>query len=182
MDLDDRRAAAWLTSTEELAGLAHRLDLAPYEDFAARFDVLGPDTPGFFTGQGRSGYVARMAAMRFMHMDLPAHVVGEATAPSIGEGDVLTVISGSGRTPVSLNFAQVAQGTGASVLLITHQTGSPLRDLADASLVLPIETSQFGGTLFEEGALILLDSIVADQMRRRGVPHEVMARRHTNFL
>lgn len=45
-----------------------------------------------------------MAAMRLMHIGLDAHAVGEATAPSIAEGDALLVISGSGETPVTLHI------------------------------------------------------------------------------
>ncbi len=35
----------------------------------------------FWSGQGRSGLVARMAAMRLMHVGFDAHAVGEATTP-----------------------------------------------------------------------------------------------------
>ena len=35
----------------------------------------------FFCGQGRSGLVAQMVAMRLMHVGFEAHVVGEATTP-----------------------------------------------------------------------------------------------------
>ena len=35
----------------------------------------------FFCGQGRSGLVAQMVAMRLMHVGFEAHVVGEATSP-----------------------------------------------------------------------------------------------------
>ncbi len=51
-----------------------------------------------------------MAAMRFMHMGREAHVVGEATAPSIRAGDGLVIVSGSGETAVSVNFARIAKG------------------------------------------------------------------------
>ena len=37
-----------------------------------------------------------MVAMRLMHVGFEAHVVGEATTPSIAEGDRLMVFSGSG--------------------------------------------------------------------------------------
>ncbi|MBK0419053.1 SIS domain-containing protein [Leucobacter sp. CSA1] len=182
MDRGTDRHGAWLTTTGELAEVAERLDADAYEAFASRFDGLSASSRVFFTGQGRSGLAARMVAMRFMHMDLPSSFVGEATAPSIAAGDTLVVISGSGKTPVSVNFAEVARGVGARVLLVTHQQESPLQDLADAAIVIPATSAQFGGTLFEESALVLLDSIVLDQMNRRGTPHELMAARHTNFL
>jgi 6-phospho-3-hexuloisomerase len=72
----------------------------------------------YASGQGRSGLVAQMAAMRLMHVGFDAHVVGEATAPAIGSRDGLLVVSGSGETPVTLNFpdsagARAPAGRGA---------------------------------------------------------------------
>ena len=180
---DVDRLASWRTSTGELTDLFAALDHEAYTGLAQWFDQLTESNRIFFTGQGRSGLAARMVAMRFMHMDLESYVVGEATAPSITGGDLLLAISGSGRTPVTLNFAEVATGVGASVALVTHQSASPIREVADTSLVLPTAgTQQFGGTLFEEAALLVLDALVFDQMTQRGTPHELMARRHTNFL
>ncbi|MBV8795115.1 MAG: SIS domain-containing protein, partial [Hyphomicrobiales bacterium] len=69
----------------------------------------------FFSGQGRSGLVAEMAAMRFMHMGRFAHFVGEATAPSIRAGDGLVLVSGSGNTPVAIHFARIAKDEGAQI-------------------------------------------------------------------
>lgn len=123
-----------------------------------------------------------MAAMRFMHLGMSAHFVGEVTAPSIRSGDTLVLVSGSGRTPVSIGFAQIAKGEGARVLLVTHQESSPLRELADAALVLPAEgTHQFGGTLFEQAAVIALDSIVHGLMRDLADADATMGYNHTNL-
>ena len=51
------------------------------------------------------------------------------------------MISGSGETPVTLHLARLALGFGASMLAVT---------------------SQFGGSLFEQSALLLLDAVVLD--------------------
>ncbi len=183
MDQGPDRTDAWLTTTGELVDVFTRVDQRQYREFAGWFDRVDIEHRLFFSGQGRSGLSAQMVAMRFMHMGLPTHVVGEVTAPSIREGDTLVLVSGSGATPVSIGFARVAKREGATVLLVTHQEHSELRSLADASVVIPTaQTRQFGGTLFEESALILLDSIVLDQMRRRPVLAETMAYHHTNFL
>lgn len=54
------------------------------EQFSKALVLLGePGRWWFFTGQGRSGLVAQMAAMRSMHLGYESHMVGEATAPSI---------------------------------------------------------------------------------------------------
>lgn len=136
----------------------------------------------FFTGRGRSGLVAQLAAMRFMQLGRTCHVVGDATAPAIGAGDTLLVVSGSGRTPVSVAFAEIARREGAHVFLVTHEDSSPLRELADVAVVVPVIGSvQFGGTLFEQSALILLDSIVLELMRDLDDPSALMERRHSNL-
>lgn len=108
--------------------------------------------------------------------------MGEVTAPSVRSGDTLVIVSGSGRTPVSLGFAQIAKAQGATVLLVTHQESSPLREVADGSIVLPAaQSQQFGGTLFEQCALILLDSVVLELMRELPDADATMGYHHTNL-
>ncbi|MEH0970292.1 SIS domain-containing protein [Micromonospora sp. CPCC 205546] len=182
MDQDPgRRVDSWHLSGTELRSVLSGLPADEYDRFVAGFDQV---TSGrlFLSGQGRSGLAAQMAAMRFMHLGLAAHFVGEATAPSVRSGDTLVIVSGSGRTPVSVGFARIATSQGARVLLVTHQRESPLRDLADSSIVLPAATSQqFGGTLFEQSALILLDSVVLELMRTLPDPDATMSYNHTNL-
>ena len=136
----------------------------------------------FFSGQGRSGLVAQMAAMRFMHVGRNVHFVGEVTAPSIRAGEGLVIVSGSGETPVSVNFARIAKTEGAEVILFTRAPKSTLASLADAMLLVPVEkTRQFGGSLFEQCSLILFDAIVLEIARRIPDAHQRMLRRHTNL-
>ena len=54
--------------------------------------------------------------------------------------------------------------------------------LADFVFHVPIEaTRQFGGSLFEQTSLILLDAIVLELMQAVTDPHRVMLGRHTNL-
>ena len=52
----------------------------------------------FLAGCGRSGLMVRGFAMRLMHMGKKVYVVGETTTPSINQGDLLIIASGSGET------------------------------------------------------------------------------------
>ena len=52
----------------------------------------------FIAGAGRSGFCARGFANRMMHLGFTVYFVGETTTPSIQEGDLLIVGSGSGTT------------------------------------------------------------------------------------
>jgi 6-phospho-3-hexuloisomerase len=136
----------------------------------------------FCCGQGRSGLVAQMAAMRLMHLGLDAHAVGEPTAPSIGAGDGLIMISGSGETPVTLHLARVALGFGARMLALTSRAGSTLARLAHVVVEVPTQGSgQSGGTLFEQSALLLIDAMVLDLTAGDSRTYAVMKARHTNL-
>ena len=64
-----------------MADVLTRVEAKP---FFRTVQAFGDETRRwFFSGQGRSGLVAQMAAMRFMHVGRNVHFVGEVTAPSI---------------------------------------------------------------------------------------------------
>lgn len=136
----------------------------------------------FFTGQGRSGLVAAMIAMRFMHIGRLCHVVGEPTAPAIRSGDGLAVVSGSGVTATNIAYASTAREEGAVVVGVTRSPGSPLGELSDVVVHVPAVSSvQLGGNLFEQMALILLDSVVTTLGRSLADAGETLRRLHTNL-
>lgn len=181
--MDPRETAEprpWLAVGQEIAGVLGRIDPNAFAGLVAAFD--DPGQRWFFSGQGRSGLSAQMAAMRFMHLGRTVHYVGEVSAPSIRKGDALLIISGSGETPVSVNFARLAKSEGADVVTMTHKPTGTLAKIADLVLPVPIEaTRQFGGSLFEQSCLILLDSVVLALAARLPGAHETMLYRHTNL-
>ena len=164
----------------EVAQVLERVDQEGLDDATA---FLG-DRPGrwFFTGQGRSGLVARMAAMRFGHVGRTVHAVGEATAPAIGGGDHLVALSASGRTPLTLHLAGVAVEQGADLLVVTADAAGPLAALAHERLLLPAAAStQFGGSLFEQCALLVLDAVALRTSGADPEVHAAMQARHANL-
>lgn len=170
----------WLAVGQEITALLERIDPAAFKAVLDLFE--SPSKRWFFSGQGRSGLAAQMAAMRFMHLGRNTHFVGEVTAPSVREGDGLLIISGSGETPVSLSYANIARAEGASVVTLTHKTNGSLAKIADIVLPVPVEeTRQFGGSLFEQSCLILLDAMVLSLAARQTDAHATMAYRHTNL-
>ncbi len=171
---------AWLAVGREITDVLQRIDAAAYRRLLDFCSV--DDCRWFFTGQGRSGLAAQMAAMRFMHLGRDAHYVGEATAPSVRKGDRLVVVSGSGGTPVSVSFATIAKQEGAGLALLTYRPQSQIAGMADVVMPVPAEGSiQFGGSLFEVSSLILLDAVVLDLTARTPDAHAKMMRRHTNL-
>ena len=123
----------------------------------------------FVLGAGRSGLVMRMFAMRLMHLDFAAHVVGETTTPAIAPGDLLLACSGSGETPVTCLLAEKAAAAGARLAAITAAPSSRLAATANAVVALPtphktgsgaVTSVQYGGSLFEQSALLLCEAMV----------------------
>ncbi|MDI3418642.1 SIS domain-containing protein [Streptomyces luteolus] len=173
-------STSWFTVRDEISGALSEVSDAQMARAAAMFTVQG--RRWFCSGQGRSGLVAQMSAMRLMHAGFEAHAVGEATAPSIGEGDGLIMISGSGETPVTLHLAHLARASGAHLLAVTTRGDSSLAGLANAVIEVPTAGSnQFGGSLFEQSALLLLDALILDITAATPGVHGAMQARHTNL-
>jgi len=110
------------------------------------------------------------------------HAVGGVTTPSIGEEDGLVVVSGSGETPATLHVARLARGFGARLLAVTTRAASTLAGMSDAVIEVPTGgTRQFGGSLFEQSALLLLDALVLDLTAGDPRAHAAMQARHANL-
>lgn len=92
----------------------------------------------FLAGAGRSGLLMRMFAMRLMQVGCAAAVAGECTTPSIQQGDVLVVSSGSGNTATMRVLADIAAKMEASLLLLTYSPDSVLAGKATHVLSLPV--------------------------------------------
>lgn len=148
-------------------------------------------------GAGRSSLVGRAFAMRLMHLGLNVYVLGETINPSVADGDIALVISGSGSTALPVTVAEMAKKLGVRVLAVTSNPGSPLGKLADLTVVVPgrsmaareeeyhsrqllgeHESLTPMGTLFENSAMVFLDSLIAELMDRLGVSEDEMKRRH----
>ena len=146
----------------------------------------------FVAGAGRSGLCMRAFAMRLMHLGLPVHVVGDATAPGLGETDLLLIGSGSGRTASLVQHAACARSLKARVALITTASLSPLSEHADCVVRLVAPTPkrddsddalsiQPMGSLFEQALSLLLDVIILQLMADLSVGAEQMFERHANL-
>lgn len=141
----------------------------------------------FVSGAGRSGLICKFFAMRLMHSGYDVSVVGEIVTPSIGRGDLLVVISGSGETEQLVAFTKRARDVGADVLLITAKAGSTIGDMADAVFQIG-KSEQYGkvqgmpmGTVFELSTLFFLESLVSHIIHEKGIAEEEMRSRHANL-
>jgi 6-phospho-3-hexuloisomerase len=145
----------------------------------------------YVAGGGRSGLMARAFAMRLMHLGRLTYVVGETTTPAIRGGDLLVSCSASGETHVTVVVSKVAQEAGARVFAITATPDSPMARLADETIVIPApskrgarwtgQSSQYGGSLFEQALLVLLDAVSNEVGRRLGKTPQELDSRHANL-
>jgi 6-phospho-3-hexuloisomerase len=151
-------------------------------------------------GVGRSGLVGRAFAMRLRHLGVRSYVVGETITPSVEEGDLLVAISGSGSTQVVVAAAEAAKKMKAKVAAVTSYYDSPLGRLADLVVFVPGRTKLASmddyfarqilgiheplsplGTLFEDTAMVVLDAVIAELMKRLGKNESDLAKRHANI-
>lgn len=146
----------------------------------------------FIAGRGRSGLQMSGFAMRLMHLGFQVHVVGDVTTPSIQQGDLLILGSGSGRTASLVSFAEKAKAQNAMIVLFTIAASSPLHDKADISFCLPASTPKLDtnpnpksllpmGSLFEFSMGILCELIVLNLMTLMNAAEEEMFTRHANM-
>ena len=151
-------------------------------------------------GAGRSGLVGKAFAMRLMHLGFNIYVMGETITPAVGEGDLVFVISGSGRTTLPLTTAKMAKSLGAKVLAVTSHPASPLGMIADLVVNIPgrdviARESEYHsrqllgdheplapmGTMFEDSCMVFLDSVIAELMARMGMSEEAMKSQHATI-
>ncbi|MGB9729715.1 MAG: 6-phospho-3-hexuloisomerase [Thermoprotei archaeon] len=151
-------------------------------------------------GMGRSGFVGKAFALRLMHLGFRVYVFGETITPAIGKEDVVVAISGSGETNIVVRAAEVARNIGATVIAITSRLESPLAKISNKTVIVPGRTRLASeqdyyvrqligeheplaplGTLFEITAMILLDSIIAELMKRLGLTEEELKARHATI-
>lgn len=143
----------------------------------------------FLIGAGRSKLVAKMFAMRLMHIDIEAYVVGDVTTPRIKSGDLLIGISNSGNTQSVANIcSNVRRGENRSLVKLLAITGNNLSQLACiADDVVVINGDGFKkeitplGTLFELSTLILLEAVIGYMIMENELTEESLALNHTNL-
>ncbi len=172
------------------AELDAALALVPDAAMEAAVHALRAAPRVFVAGEGRSGMVMRMLAVRLMHLGLHTYVIGETITPGVATDDVLIACSGSGTTAVTCLFAESAASLGARVIALTAQADSRLA--ACASLVVDIPaphkgnareagSRQYGASLFEQAALIVCDAMVHELQHTLGASHDDLWRRHANM-
>jgi 6-phospho 3-hexuloisomerase len=159
-------------------------DLAYAEQMTEMFDGARRI---FISGAGRSKLVGNFLGMRLMHSGYDVSMVGEIVTPSIKEGDLLIIISGSGETEQLVAFTNKAKSVGAKIVLICSKAESTIGDLADGvfqigkqDLYKTVKGMPMG-TVFELSTLCFLESVVSHLIWEKEIPEEKMRERHANM-
>lgn len=142
-------------------------------------------------GAGKVGMAIKGFSMRLGHFGYKSFHIGDTTLPSIGEGDLFIVASGSGETQTIYDLTKIAKSNNAIVFAITSNLQSRIGLLSDALILLdaPSKTKKVDGftsiqpmtTLNEQCLTILFDSIVLNIMDATGETHDTMWNRHSNL-
>lgn len=146
----------------------------------------------FVAGEGRSGLVGKMFAMRLMHSGYNVFVVGETITPSVDEGDLLVVLSGSGNTSILVHTAEQAKKSGAELLVCSTNQESSLGKICDTFIEVPAatkkrlehepETIQPLGNQFDQSLHLVLDGLIITAVHSGGeADYGQMAKRHSNM-
>ena len=141
----------------------------------------------FISGAGRSKLVGNFLGMRLMHSGYDVSMVGEIVTPSIREGDLLIIISGSGETEQLIAFTNKARSVGAKIVLICSKSQSTIGDMADGVFQIGSDDSYSAvkgmpmGTVFELSTLCFLEALVSHLIWEKGIPEEEMKQRHANM-
>lgn len=139
----------------------------------------------YLYGLGRSGLSGKSFAMRLMHLGINVYVVGESVVPSMRDGDLLIISSGSGAKPKVIEDAKTAKGRKVKIACITQNGNSELAQTADIAILLIGKAEKEEelnlapmGTLFEITLQVFLDGMIAELMKRLGKTHKDMQKEH----
>jgi RpiR family carbohydrate utilization transcriptional regulator len=115
-----------------------------YDTLGRAIDALAGARKIEFYGLGASASVALDAQHKFFRLNTPVVaytdvMVQRMSAASAGRGDVIVMISYTGRTIATVEAAKLAREAGATVISIT-MPNSPLAQ--HSSIVLAVETSE----------------------------------------
>ena len=140
----------------------------------------------FVGAAGRSLLAMKFLAMRLMQIGLKVYLVGEVCTPSIREGDLLLVGSGSGETAGMIAITKNRNSTIASIAKVAVQlnTAKPIQEGA-AGPDGWIEGNYFSirpsGNPFEQSIVIVGDAMVCELMQKTNCGTAKIAYNHANL-
>lgn len=162
-----------------------RLDLSQVLSFT-RALLSSPGTI-FFSGVGKSGFVARKISTTLVSLGVPSSFLSPLDAlhgdiGALSSRDVLVLLSKSGSSEELLRLAPFARDRGAMLVSVTSSQGSLLDQCCDLSVFLPLkrELCPFNLAPVTSAAIQMVfgDTVAVALMRARNLTKEVYATNH----
>ena len=140
----------------------------------------------FVAGWGRAGNCVKILGMNCSQIGLTAFNVGDNTTPSIHEGDLLVIGSGSGETKTMALIAKQAKEHGAKLGSITHNAESTITKLSDYPVTVTMAKIEEGTPAKAHGSfyhvmLMITDLVIAYVCEQIGVGFEEIHYNHNNL-
>jgi 6-phospho-3-hexuloisomerase len=142
----------------------------------------------FIYGVGRSGLVGQAFAVRLVQLGFNVHFVGDMTTPFVDPEDLVIIVSNTGETMSAVQTTNIVRRVGAKVIAVTSNPNSKLSHAANTVLEIVQARDDLKkryaplGTIFEDSALILFDSMVPIIMERMDQNEASMRRRHAIWV
>ena len=143
----------------------------------------------FVAGWGRAGNVILLLSMNCSQMGLKTYIVGDNSTPSIHEGDLLVIGSGSGNTDTMKILADQAKEHGAKLALVTSRSGSYIEQKADLTVHIPVKHSREDqyhqpialSLVFYQATVMMVDCVMAYLMEEKGQTFKDVKYYHNNL-
>ena len=141
----------------------------------------------FVAGFGRAGNNVKILSMNCSQAGMETFVCGDNSTPSIHEGDILVIGSGSGTTKTMVILAEKAKKYGATLGLISGNADSIIGKMADVNIVIPRTMPKPGGKPEDRGGSfyhvmqMVCDCIQAYVLEARGMTGKDVRYYHNNL-
>lgn len=141
-------------------------------------------------GVGREGLMIKSLAMRLYHLGLDVAVVGDMTAPPVGNSDLLIVSAGPGYFSTVQALINTAKSAGAITLCVTAESTGQSSNSADHLIHLNAQTMANDnlsssilpmGSLYEATQFIFFELLILELRDRMGITAGQMRANHTNL-
>ena len=142
----------------------------------------------FIYGVGRSGTMSKAFAIRLVQLGLKVFFVGETITPIVEKDDLVLIVSNTGETMSAIQTANIVGRLGAKVVAITAKKHSKLAHAAATIIHINVKKDPKDtdlapmGTVFELAAMVYMDGIVSDIMRKMGQTETQMRARHAIWV
>ena len=142
----------------------------------------------FIYGVGRSGTMCKAFAIRLVQLGLQVFFVGETITPIVEKDDLVIIVSNTGETMSAIQTANIVRRLDAKVIAITAESHSKLAHAASSVIHLDVGNESKDakqaplGTVFEITALVFLDGLVPEIMKKMGQNEANMRARHAIWV